>query len=74
MPGEPIGVVGTEGRGMLGNAWECQGKVWEWVQSARGMQEMQGMQGNARGTYGRCIVPGECRGLRGECKGVGVKC
>ena len=57
MPGEPIGVVGTKGRGMLGNArrtygsgcklpGECQGNVWE-VYSARGMQgTMRGMQGS----------------------------
>ena len=54
-----------------GNTGESQGNLCEWVQSARGMQ---GMQGNARGMYGNgCIVPGECRGLPGECKGVGVK-
>ena len=58
-------------RGMLGNAGECQGNVCEWVQTARGMQ---GMLGNARGTYwSGCIVPGECRVLPGDCKGVGVK-
>ena len=66
----------------LGNAWECrgiqgntgefQGNAWEWVQSARGMQ---GMQENARGTYGsECKVPGECRGMTRESTGVGVKC
>ena len=31
MPGEPIGVVGTKGWEMLGNAGKCQGNVWEWV-------------------------------------------
>ena len=31
MPGEPIGVVGTKGRGIMGNGGECQGNVWEWV-------------------------------------------
>ena len=64
---------------MLGNARECQGNVWEWVKTARGMQgnagECRGMQGNAGGTYGSgCIVPGECRELPGECKGPSVKC
>ena len=54
---------------MLGNAGECQGNVWEWVQTDREMQ------GNAGGTYGSgCIAPGECRKLPGECKGAGVKC
>ena len=56
-------------RGMLGNVRECQGNVWEWVKTARGMQ------GNAGGTYGSgCIVPGECREVPGKCKGPSVKC
>ena len=62
------------GANYQGNTGECQGNLWEWVQTARGMH---GKQGNASG----CIVPwecrgirGECRGLLGECKGVGVKC
>ena len=60
------------GANCQGNTGECQGNLWERVQTARGMH---GKQGNARGTYGSgCIVPGECSGLRGECKGVGVKC
>ena len=49
-------------------AGERQGNVWEWVQSARGMQ------GNATGMYGSgCKVPEECRrmqGNAGECQGV----
>ena len=60
------------GANCQGNTGECQGNLWEWVQTARGMH---GKQGKARGTYGSgCIVPGECRGLPWECKGVGVKC
>ena len=66
---------------MKGNARECQGNVWEWVQSARGMlgnagecqgkvwewmQTARGMQENARGTDGsECKVPGECRRMTG---------
>ena len=54
-----------------GNTGKCQGNVWEWLQSARGML---GMQGNARGMYASgCIVPVEGRELPVECKGVGVK-
>ena len=60
MPRERMG-VGVNCQGIAGNAVECRG--------------MQGMQGNARGTFGSgCIVPEKCRGLPGECKGVGVKC
>ena len=55
-----------------GNTGQCQWNLWEWVQSVRGKL---GNAGNARGMYeSGCIVPGEYRGLRGECKGVGVKC
>ena len=56
---------------MKGNARECQGNVWEWVQIARGML------GNARECQGNrweCKLPGECRGITGESTGVGVKC
>ena len=49
MPGERNGVVAK----CPGNAGECkgmqeksQGNIWEWEQSARGIQ------GDARGTYG----------------------
>ena len=55
----------VERRGMQGNTVECQGSIWEWVQSAMGMlgnagkcqgnvwewvQTASGMQGNA-GNY-----------------------
>ena len=36
-PGERMG-VGVKCQGKAGNAGECQGNVWEWVFSARGMQ------------------------------------
>ena len=52
MPGELMGV----GANCQGNGWkagECQGNVWEWVYSARGMQgNMRGMQGTTRGMQG----------------------
>ena len=45
MPGERMG-VGLNCQGNAGNAGECQGYVWEWVYSARGMQgTIRGMQG-----------------------------
>ena len=74
---------------MQGNAGECRGNLWEWMQSVMGMLgntgECQGKYGSGcklpgecrecRGMPGeRCIVPGEWRGLPGECTGVGVKC
>ena len=38
--------VGLNCQGNAGNAGECQGYVWEWVYSARGMQETtRGMPG-----------------------------
>ena len=56
-----------------GNIAESQGNLCEWVQSARGMQ---GMQGDARRTYGSGFkLPGECRECRempGVRMGVGV--
>ena len=49
MPGELMGM----GANCQRNAWkagECQGNVWEWVYSARGMQgNTRGMHGNTRG-------------------------
>ena len=70
---ESGGKVPGERRGMQGNTGKCQGNVWEWVQSARGML---GMQGDAKGTYGSgCKLPGECRecrGMPGERMVVGV--
>ena len=30
--------VGANARGMQGNLRECQGNIWEWVYSTRGMQ------------------------------------
>ena len=58
------------GANCQGNIGESQGKLCEWVQSARGMQ------GNARGTYGSGFkLPGECRecrGMPGVRMGVGV--
>ena len=65
------GKVPGERRGIQGNTGECQGNVWEWVQSARRML------GNATATYGSGAVPGECRkcwGMPGERMGVGAKC
>ena len=60
------------GANCQGNTEECQGNLWEWVQTAR---EMHVKQENARGTYGSgCIVPGECRGIRGECSGIRGEC
>ena len=35
MPQQRMGVVQCQGN--AGNAGECQGNIWEWVQSARGM-------------------------------------
>ena len=53
MPGERMG-VGLNCQGNAGNAGECQGYVWEWVYSARGMQ------GTTRGMPGRgCKVLAE---------------
>ena len=37
MPGEHMG-VGAKCQGMMWNAGEYQGNIWEWVQTARGMQ------------------------------------
>ena len=37
MPGEHMG-VGVNCQGNAGIAGECQGNIWEWVYSARGMQ------------------------------------
>ena len=52
-----------ERRGMQGNTGECQGNVWEWVQSARGIAgECRGMPGERMGV---CKLPGECRECRG---------
>ena len=46
------------------NAGECQGNIWEWVQSVRGMLGNTGeCQGNV---WEWCKLPGECR----ECKGM----
>ena len=46
MPRERMG-VGVNCQGNAGNAGECQGNVWEWVYSARGMQgTTRGMQGS----------------------------
>ena len=46
MPGERMG-VGVNCQGNAGNAGECQGYVWEWVYSARGIQgTTRGMQGS----------------------------
>ena len=45
MPRERMG-VGVNCQGNAGNEGECQGNVWEWVYSARGMQG--DYQGNAR--------------------------
>ena len=70
MPGKRIGVSVK----CQGNAGECKGmpgNIWEWVQSARGMQV------NATATYGSGAVPEECRkcwGMPGERMGVGTKC
>ena len=59
---ESGGKASGECRGMQGNTVKCQGNVWEWVQSARGML---GIQGDAKGTYGSgCKLPGECRECR----------
>ena len=53
MPGERMG-VGLNCQGNARNAGECQGYVWEWVYSARGMQ------GTTRGMQGRgCKVLAE---------------
>ena len=47
MPGEHM-AVGVNCQGNAGNAGECQGYVWEWVYSARGIQgTTSGMQGSA---------------------------
>ena len=46
MTGERMG-VGVNCQENAGNAGECQGNVWEWVHSARGMQgTTRGMQGS----------------------------
>ena len=37
MPGKHMG-VSVNCQGNVGNAGECQGKVWEWVYNARVMQ------------------------------------
>ena len=60
---------------MQGNAKGTYGSGCKLLGECRECRGMQGMQGNARGTYGSgCIVPEKCKGLPGECKGVGVKC
>ena len=42
---ETYGSVNCQGN--AGNAGECQGNVWQWVYSARGMQgTTRGMQGS----------------------------
>ena len=49
MPRKRMGVsVNCQGNAEnAGNAGECQGNVWEWVYSARGMQgTTKGMQGS----------------------------
>ena len=46
MPGEHMG-VGVNCQVNAGNAGECQGYVWKWVYSARGIQgTSRGMQGS----------------------------
>ena len=70
MPGERMG-VGAKCQGNVGECKGMPGNIWEWVQSARGMQV------NATATYGSCAVPGErrkCWGMPGERMGVGTKC
>ena len=67
MPGERMGV----GAKCHGNAAEYRGM------SGERMRVGVNCQGNARNAgecQGKCLVPVECRGLPGECKGVGVKC
>ena len=65
--GECTGIPGKRkwvGAMCKGNLGECQGNVWEWVQSARGME------GNPMRMYGSGYkLPGECMGM-----GVGAKC
>ena len=46
MPGKRIG-VSVNCQVNAGNAGECQGNIWEWVYSARGMQgTTRGIQGS----------------------------
>ena len=64
---------------MKGDAGQCQVKVREWMQSARGMQgnaeEYRGMPGERMGVGAKCQGnAGECRGMPGEHMGVGVNC
>ena len=74
--------VGVNCQGIAGNAGECQGNVWEWRQSPKGMQEnvgesrgIQGIPGECMGVGAKCQgTAGECRGMPGECMGVGVNC
>ena len=68
-------VMGVNCQGIAGNAGECQGNVWEWRQSPKGMQEnvgeSRGIQGNTRGMYGSgCKVPGDCWGMQGNARGM----
>ena len=67
---ETYGSVNCQGN--AGNAGKCQGNIWEWVYSARGMQgTTRGMQGSG------CKVPGnegECRGMPEERTRVEAKC
>ena len=63
MPKECIGVSAK----CHVNAGERQEIVWEWVQSARGME------GEHISVGAKCHVnAGECRRMPGECKGVGA--
>ena len=51
--------VGAKCQGNVGECKGMPGNIWEWVQSARGMQV------NATATYGSGAVPGNA----GECQG-----
>ena len=63
--------VGAKCQGNVGECKGMPGNIWEWVQSARGMQV------NATATYGSGAVQGErrkCWGMPGKRMGVGTKC
>ena len=63
MPGECSEIQGNTGK--------CQGNVWEWVQSARGMQGNAGNAGECQGNvwewvYSAREMQGTTRGMQGS--------
>ena len=72
MPMECRGLQGNT-RGIYGSgckvlgAGKCQGNVLEWVHSA---MRMQGNAGEFQWNVRECKVPGECRGMQENARGM----